>query len=337
MAAALLGAALVVALGPVRASDPAPWLRAVLTVLSAVTLFLVVPAVELLSAVWTFRGATAIGAVMGSAVLLLWPLMESLLFPRPWWTPLAAFGAAGALIALASPGLRGGGMDHPLPSTLLYLADQPVLGPHPATHTGGAAAHASRLRSVAGRWLTVSGPGEEWARSWAGDPASASSGPGDLLLGPDSLYRIVGTAPVSELAPPRGTVVLQSVAHGGRREVEVALEPGLSAEMTGIMIPGGSSGTLLGMGDARWAPEGPPVRRAVHWGVPSTPHLRVRLELEAKDRTVELVVVEHHLRPREILGTYFFRRPDSLMANVSLGSDRVIQRTRLSIPLDSES
>ncbi len=54
--------------------------------------------------------------------------------------------------------------------------------------------------------------------------------------------------------------------------------------------------------------------------------------LGAETAALDLLVIEHHLRPREILGDYFFQRPDSLVANASMGSDRVIQRTRLRVP-----
>jgi len=291
----------------------------------------VVPAVELLASVWTFRAAVGLGSVMGLGVLLLWPLMDRLLAPRAWWTPLAALGVAGAMTAVASPRLRGP-EGHPVPTTLLYLADQPLLGEPAPSGARGAHVHSSELRSMAGRWLTVAGPGEEWARSWAGEPVTGSAGAGALLLHDDSLYRVVGTAPVSELAPPRATVI-QSAEDGGRRLVEVALEPGLAGEMTGILLAEGSPGAVVGVGDAHWESGGSPVRSVVHWGRQATPELRVRLEIESRAPEIDLTVIEHHLRPREILGTYFFQRPDSLIANVALGSDRAIQRTRLRISL----
>jgi hypothetical protein len=64
-----------------------------------------------------------------------------------------------------------------------------------------------------------------------------------------------------------------------------------------------------------------------------TPELRVSVEVDPGVAEVTLVILEHHLRPREVLGSYFFQRADSLVANASLGSDRAIQRTRLSVPL----
>jgi hypothetical protein len=34
------------------------------------------------------------------------------------------------------------------------------------------------------------------------------------------------------------------------------------------------------------------------------------------------------------VGSYFFQRPDSLVPDLSRGSDRAIQRTRLRVPLE---
>jgi hypothetical protein len=59
----------------------------------------------------------------------------------------------------------------------------------------------------------------------------------------------------------------------------------------------------------------------------------VSLEVETSVSEVTLVILEHHLRPQEVVGTYFFQRADSLAANAALESDRAIQRTRLSVPL----
>lgn len=328
LAAALLGGAIVIVLGPKRAGSA--WAWAALLLLAAVSLALAVPSLELLTTVWTFREATRIGAVMGLSALLLWPLMERLLMPRAWWTPLAATTAAAALLVPTLPALRDAS-EHPRPTTLVYLTDEPVIAPlrAPAAilETDGA-----RTRSMAGRWLTLAGGGEDWARSWVGEPASGSRDPGVLLLGADPRLEVIGTAPVSELLPPRVAVTGISHAAAGRR-VELAVRPGLAGEMTGIHLPDGAPGTLVGVGDARWSGGDVPVRSLEHWGVPPTGSLRVHVEVGPGDAELSLVVIEHHLRPRAVLGSYFFQRPDSLVANVAVGSDRVIQRTRVRLPL----
>jgi hypothetical protein len=329
LAPALLGGALVITLGPKRAR--AAWTWSVLLALMAVVMVLVVPAVELLASAWTFRAATELGAVMGLGSLLLWPLMDRLLMPRAWWTPLASLVAAGALILPSLPAFRDAD-EHPLPTTLVYLAEEPVSATALTSRAPGAAADTSRVRSMAGWWLTVPGPGEEWARSWAGETAVGRTDGGVLLIGRDAAFEVVGTAPVTELVPPR-LAVTGSTEEGARRVVELALEPGLPGEMVGVHVPGGSAGALVGVGGAQWEADGPPVRSLVHWGAPPTPELRVVVEVDSGASEVTLVIVEHNLRPRGVLGSYFFQRPDSMVANAALGSDRVIQRTRLRVPL----
>jgi len=61
--------------------------------------------------------------------------------------------------------------------------------------------------------------------------------------------------------------------------------------------------------------------------------LLLDLSVSSNLADLELVLLEHHLRPTEVLGRSFFERPDSMAPNAALGSDRVIQRTRVSVPL----
>jgi hypothetical protein len=328
LAAALIAGGLAIVLGPFRARTV--WAWAGLLVLSVMALALIVPSVELLATVWTFHWAARIGAVAGLGVLLLWPLMERLVMPRMWWTPLAAVAAAGVLVGLTMPALRDRS-EHPVPTTLVYLTEEPVRGSLPA-RSADAASDGARARAMAGKWLTVPGPGEEWARSWAGEPATGSTQAGVLLLGADSLFEVIGTAPVSELAPPRVRVAAIADDAAGRR-VELAVRSGLAGEMTGIHILEGALAAIIGVGDATWHGGSVPVRSLVHWGAPETPELHVHVVVPSAATDLAVVVLEHNLRPREVIGSYFFQRPDSMVANVATGSDRVIQRTRLRVPL----
>ncbi len=329
LAAALLAGVVVIVAGPNRSRSV--WAWGALALLTGVALALAVPAVELVSATWTFGEATALGAVLGLTTLLLLPLMDPLLVPRWWVTPTLVLVAAAVLVGLSTPAMRAPDA-HPLPTTLVYLADAPVGGSLPAPRPPGMASDSSRVRSMAGRWLTVPGPGEEWARSWAGEPATGDTDPGVLLIGADERFEIVGTAPVTELAAPRASVVSSSVV-GPTRTVEVLVEPGLVGEMTGLYLPPGSPGALIGVGDARWTSGSTPVRALTHWGAPIGSGLVVTLEVDTVQPEISLVVLEHHLRPRLVVGGYFFQRPDSMTPNASVGSDRAIQRTTIRVPI----
>lgn len=332
MALALLSAAVVTTLGPRRSSTPGVW--ALLLLLSAVVIALTVPSLELVSEAWTFRAAARLGAILGLSVLFLLPMMDWLLQPKAWRTPLLGVGVAGVLVLLTLPAVQSGA-DHPLPTTLTYLTKGP---PHARVFLGaiGANADSSGARVVSGEWLTVPGPGEQWARSWVGDPPTGAREPGILLLGVDSLYEIAGSGPDSKLAPPRVRLV-ESSTKRGRRRLRLAVESGLRGEMVGVHVPDGMDARITGAGDAGWDSGPTPVRSLIHWGQPETSELMIGLEIGAEVTELQLLLLEHHLRAREILGTYFLQRPDSLVANTLLGSDRVIQRTVFRLPVADSS
>lgn len=323
---AVVAGALVILLGPKRAATTWAWVP--LLLLTALVVVLVVPSVELVGDALTLRSATGIGATVGAALLLAIPLMDRLLQPRSWWTPLLGIGAAAALVGMSLTGGRG---EHPTPTTLLYLTDRPVNseplpsgGPNTPTDT-------SRVRAVAGNWLTVPGPGEAWARSWAGEPATNTDA-GVLLLDDEGGYEVIGTGPDAHLAPPR-VDVLGSVLTGARRRVELEIEPGLQGEMTGVYVPDGADARLVGVGSSAWESDDVPIRRVIHWGRPEEERLRFAVDVDATTGDLELGIVEHSLRPREVLGTYFFQRPDSMVANTAAASDRIIQRTLVHVPV----
>jgi hypothetical protein len=322
LAIAVVAAYVVTLLGPRRGRSA--WAWAVVLLLSAALLVLVVPDLQLVTQAWTLRRATALGALFGLTTVTLFPLMDWLQRPKAWATPALMLAAAAALVGLYLPAVQGS-VDHPEPTTLVYLTDE-AASPGPALPGAAPATDSTRSRTVLGKWLTVPGPGEAWARSWVGEPPTGGTEAGVLLIGFDSLYEVAGTAPDARLAPPRVTVV-SSAEEGGRRVVELRVESGIGGEMLGFHVPDGVVEELTGVGDAIWRSGATPVRSLVHWGVPEGGPLRLGMSLAPGATDAELLILEHHLRPRAVLGDYFFQRADSLIANAALGSDRVIQRT----------
>lgn len=65
--------------------------------------------------------------------------------------------------------------------------------------------------------------------------------------------------------------------------------------------------------------------RVEHWGTPEGA-VRLSLELPA-GREPDFTVVEHLLRPEELLGSGFFQRPPHLAPDITELSDRAILRT----------
>ena len=106
--------------------------------------------------------------------------------------------------------------------------------------------------------------------------------------------------------------------------------------MVGVHIPEGVDAEVVGVGDTAWRAESTPVRSLVHWGASEGGPLVVTLSVANELSIVDLLVVEHHLRPDELLGAGYFQRPDSLIPNAALGSDRIVQRTPVRIHIPPE-
>jgi len=324
LACALLAAALLMAMEAGRARSHWTWAPTV--ALSGGVLALVIPSAQLLAGAWTFRAAASLGGLFAIVSLMLLPAIDRLLRPRAWWLPTAGVAVAGALVALTLPVVQGG-RAHPMPTSLTYLTDGL---PRDAVRkiTGFSAREGSRnVRRVQGRWLTVPGPGEAWARSWVGEPVHGSTDPGVLLLAGEP-WELIGTGPDTEIEGPELTV-LESWADGTTRRMEVAVRSGLRGEMVGLHLPVGVEGEFTSVGGTTWEGGAVPVRSLVHWGRPEEGDLRVGLVVGASAGNRHLQVIEHHLRPREVLGDYFFQRADSIVPNGAVGTDRVIQRTRV--------
>jgi hypothetical protein len=331
LALALAGALLVTLLGPRRGRSA--WTWGLLLLLSAAAVVLVVPDLQLVAGAWTLQSATALGALFGLTMLVLLPVMDWLQRPRVWATPLVGVTAAAVLVGLNLPAVQGA-VDHPEPTTLVYLTDE-AARVDPILRGGAVVADTASARTVVGRWLTVPGPGEEWARSWVGDPPTGSTDPGVLLLDTDAPYEVAGSAPDARIDPPAVTVV-SSTPVGQRRDLVLEVRSGLRGEMLGVVVPDESGAELTGVGTSTWPVGGIPARSLTHWGVPEGGAVRVGLTVPSSAPTVELLVLEHHLRPREVLGDYFFQRADSIVPSGLTGSDRVIQRTRVTVTVPFE-
>lgn len=355
LAAGLWTALLVVGVGPGRRRTR--WMWALSTVLGGLALLAAVPAIELATSVWTLRAATRIGWLLALVLLLILPALDWLTRPRAWWTPALGLGVAALLVTASLPSVQGGAA-HPVPTSLLYLADQPVRARLRLPGDDLAESDSSRVRRMDGRWLTLPGPAEWWARSWVPAPAEPGSEPGVLLLADDGRWEVTGVAPETELAPPRASLV-GVVPDGAGGTVTLSVRTGLRGEMLGVHLPDGIQGEWTGIGPVRWTAAS--VRSLVHWGRPQStaerapdgaasavseleapapeggdrewPPLELELRLDDVPAVLDVDVVEHLLRPREILGEAYFVRPDSIVADAPTGTDRVIQRTRLRIPL----
>ncbi len=335
---ALMSAAPVAVLAPRDRQGAWAWAGFLAT--TAGILFVLVPNLELAADVLTLRSAPLAGVTIAAALLLLLPVADWLLRPRSWWMPAFAAAAGAALLLLGSPRFQRG-WRHPVQTSLAYLVDdtlavgldaEPV--PEADGDAGGSAAAAEAPRRVLGRWLTVPGAGKEWARSWVVEAADPPASPGELLLPHAARWELAGSGPGSELARPRVRVV-SDVLEGGRRRLSLSVRSGLGGEMVGIHLPDAVSGRMVAAcgWPAAEAPGAEPVRSLAMWGHPDEGDVDFALELDPRAREVEIELLEHHLRPAELLGPDFFRRDDSVVPDASTGSDRVVQRTLVRLSL----
>jgi hypothetical protein len=337
LAPALLSGVLLAASG--RGRRPGLWEWMVYALLAVGTLSLLVPTIQVMAGTLTLRSAPLLAALAATVMLLVLPVMEWLQRPRGWWAPALTSAAAAALVTIGSPAVRGGA-GHPMPTSLIYLVDQPAAGidqpPVGGVLRMTAATRASErpaTRRLLGHWLTVPGPGEEWSRSWVAEPAAGAIAPGVLLMPGGERYEVAGTGPASDVAPAR-VHVIRSVVEGAWRTLELSVEPGLGGEMLGLHVGEDAGAAIRGVGGAVWNDADPsPVLGLMHWGTPEGGTVPVLLRVEADRQHVTLNVVEHHLRPVDVLGDLFFQRADSVAPDASTGSDRVIQRTRVTLPL----
>jgi len=324
--------------GPVAVVAPRDrrggWARAGFLAAAAGILLVLVPAVELTAGVLTLRAAPLLAAAIAAGLILLLPTVDWLLRPRKWWAPTLSAAFAVTLLVLGSPKVQRG-WRHPVQTSLAYLVDDTAEIALDASagwsrDRGASDTASTPVRRTLGRWLTVPGAGAEWARSWVAEPAAPGTSPGSLLLPAADRWEVAGSGPGSEIPLPR-VRVLSDTVDAGRRHVRLAVRPGLGGEMVGIHIPDGVPAEVVTACDwrATGGAGGEPVRSLTFWGQPDGGEIEVALDADADVRSLSVELIEHHMRPTEVLGEDFFRRADSLIPDASTGSDRVVRRTLL--------
>ena len=102
----------------------------------------------------------------------------------------------------------------------------------------------------------------------------------------------------------------------------------IGAEVLGFQFAEGSGTRLLSI-NGKAVPDPGSMRWAFHTGEPDPV---VLLELEVpEDEMLELNIVEHTLRPQEILSTDVFERPEKLAHDITRLSDRALLLTQFAV------
>lgn len=260
------------------------------------------PVVELIWAALSLELAGGLAVLATVGFLLCLPLLGSLEAPNRWWAPVTLTIAATVCLTVGIL-TSGPSSEAPAPSTLLYAyqhgADSAVWATSPDDASSGD-------RSTA------------WARDRVG---RAFSGSRDLE---DFGYRY-GAVPVAParalLAEPPAVDVATDTVIGNARRTVLHVRSRIGAEMLGFHLPGDTKLTSI---DGRPISNVEELTWIDHWGVPDT---AVVLELTMPAGSpIDVHVVEHLLRPEELLGQDAFRRPPELAPDVTRLSDRAMFR-----------
>lgn len=285
------------------------WLVVLLATLPVVAVL-----VPLTESVWLAMGlalAPAIAILVGLVFILVLPVLDVVREPNGWWAPVAGLVLAGASLAVgmstATPSAA-----RPAPSTLVYALDR---------ESGSAYWGTDPTRDA-------SDPGVAWAAAAVGPFGEVQQS--DLTTqGVPYAFR---TADPVDLPAPTVAVVSDTMVADGVVRVSVSSQVG--AEMLLLRLPV--------QGPPLVAVNGKPVRggnrteRITYWG---TPEGSILLDFDGGSAGdgLDLVVVEHHLRPGELVGQRYFMRPAELAPNIRMLSDRAMIRTALAIdPVSGE-
>lgn len=266
----------------------------------------------LTEAVWLAMGlglAYAVAALIGLVFLQIVPLLDTLREPNGWWAPVAGLVLAGIFLAVGMS-TANPSPERPAPSTLVYLQDR---------ETGSAYWGTDRTRDE-------DDPGVAWAA--AVGPFDAGRTVEDALWVFNTggvRYALAAAAPL-DLPPPVVEVVTDSTA--ATHLLRVAVTSAIGAEM--MLFRSTNDGTSLVALNGKTIPRRNSLWFMEHWGAPEGA-VFLDLERDAGNGAVRFSIIEHHLRPGELLGNTIFARPDDLAPNVRMLSDRAMIRTTVSV------
>ncbi len=273
----------------------------------------VVVLTPLTEGVWLAMGlelSAGLALLLGLGFLMLLPALEAAREPNGWWAPVAGLIAAGAFLAVgmstATPS-----PERPAPSTLVYMLDH---------ETGTAWWGTDRTRDA-------SDPGVAWAAAAAGPFAAPDADP-PAPFAQERLRYTFASADPADIPPPNVTVVEDENLPGD--VLRVSVTSAIGAERMSFTIPedgprlAAVNGLLLPAGSE--SPE-----RLVHWGAPPDGGLILDFIRPPGDPRLSFTLVEHHLRPGELVGAHYFTRPPELAPNIRTLSDRAIIRSQVNL------
>ena len=290
--------------------------RWTVVVVAAVPVLVVL--IPLTEGVWAAMGLSSdfLAFLPALGFVMLLPVLDPAREPNGWWAPVAGLLAAGAFLA-AGMSTATPSPERPAPSTLVYTMDR---------ETGAAYWATDRTRDD-------SDPGVAWATAAVGPfEAPPDSYPAINFGGGSYRYDFAPADPV-DLPPPTVTVVADSTLPGD--VLRVAITSAIGAERMLIGIP--DDGPRLAAVNGQLLPADFPPGQLIHWGAPPAGGLILDFIHPPGNPSLSLVIIEHHLRPGELVGEHYFTRPPELAPNIRTLSDRAMIRTRVNIGEGGES
>ena len=269
--------------------------------------------------VWLAMGlglARAVAVLIGLVLLQIIPILDILREPNGWWAPVAGLVLAGVFLAVGMS-TANPSPDRPAPSTLVYLQDR---------ETGSAYWGTDPARND-------SDPGVAWAAAAVGpfDAGRAAEDATGAFNTGGVRYALAAAEPL-DLPPPVVEVATDSTAAG--HALRVSVTSAIGAEM--MLFRAGDGGPTLAAINGKAVPRRTGPWHMEHWGAPEG---AVLLDFDrgggGGDGVVRFSIIEHHLRPGELLGNTIFARPDDLAPNVPMLSDRAMIRTTVSVDAGS--
>ncbi len=310
---AIAGCVAVLVVAGVRGRNRVGFMRWLGVVIAAIPVVVVLT--PLTEGVWAAMGlelAVVLAALMGLAFAMLVPVLDTVREPNGWWAPLAASLAAGVFLALgmstATPSA-----ERPAPSTLVYALDH---------GTGSAYWGTDPSRDE-------SDPGTAWAAEMVG-PFGAVSAP-DSLAGFTPRPRRYSVAPAEPvgLAPPTVSIVSDPARDDG---IRLAVASSIGAEM--MLFRFDEETPRPAAVNETAPPPGSELSQLEHWGTRAGGVL-LDFSPGPADDLLRFTVVEHHLRPGELVGADRFARPPELAPNVRTLSDRAMIRASVTVDLQT--
>ena len=310
VAAALLSVLWVTVMGE-QTTEMLGWFLAVLFSVPVLSFF--VPVAELLWIAMTFEFAPVLGILIAIGLYLCLPALDSVLRLNSWWAPAGGIIVVGAALGFGILNSQTTA-ERPAPSTLVYAyehgtpealwATDPILD-------------------------TMDLPAREWAVERTGGAFGLMR---DLsIFGYD--FGAVPAAVAPAMDTPKPAIIIETdTTIGDIRSVIIGVRSQIGSERLRFHYDPTEDTRLISInGTVIDNPE--ELTWADHWGTPAP---MVYLELEVPvGQPISFDIIEHLLRPEELLGPGVFSRPDYLAPDITRESDRAMLLYRFQEPQET--